>query len=191
MKTFETILSELGIEVPDDKKDALNKAVNENYKTVGECDKKDEKIKQLTEKLALSESSLKKFEGVNPEELQSKIKELNESLANKDSEFKKQIEERDFADLVKESITKANGKNAKAITALLDMESLKQSKNQQKDVEDALKALAEAEDSKMLFGAIDTHPGKNPIGSFSGGNTNTSSRDARYKDNPFYKASPQ
>ena len=36
--------------------------------------------------------------------------------------------------------------------ALLDLESLKASKTQKEDIDKALKGLAEAEDSKMLFG---------------------------------------
>ena len=43
-------------------------------------------------------------------------------------------------------------KNAKAIAALLDIDTLKASKNQKEDIAAALKELAEAEDSKMLFG---------------------------------------
>ena len=45
--------------------------------------------------------------------------------------------------------------NAKAIRALLDVDTLKASKNQKDDVAAAVKALAEAEDSKMLFGIAD------------------------------------
>ena len=58
------------------------------------------------------------------------------------------------------AIASAKGVNAKAITALLDVETLKASKNQKEDIAAALKALTEAEDSKMLFGA----PEPNPVG---------------------------
>ena len=54
--------------------------------------------------------------------------------------------------MLKTAIADAKGKNAKAITALLDIDALKASKNQATDVADALKKLSEAEDSKMLFG---------------------------------------
>ena len=55
----------------------------------------------------------------------------------------------------------------------MDIETLKASKNQKVDIDTALKALAEAEDSKMLFG--ETEPKVvgtgNPIGVVtSGGN---------------------
>ena len=59
---------------------------------------------------------------------------------------------------MKESISAVNGKNAKAITALLDVETLKASKNQKEDIAAALKALTEKEDSKMLFGEPEPKP---------------------------------
>ena len=61
---------------------------------------------------------------------------------------------------MKESIAAVNGKNPKAITALLDVETLRASKNQKEDIATALKALTEKEDSKMLFG----EPEPNPVG---------------------------
>ena len=48
--------------------------------------------------------------------------------------------------------TTIKGRNAKAIRALLDVDTLKASKNQKDDVAAAIKALTEAEDSRMLFG---------------------------------------
>lgn len=41
----------------------------------------------------------------------------------------------------------------------MDVDTLKASKNQKEDIAAALKALAEAEDSKMLFG----EPGQKPV----------------------------
>ncbi|MCM1192016.1 MAG: phage scaffolding protein [Butyrivibrio sp.] len=81
-----------------------------------------------------------------------KITELEDSIKAKDAAHRKEIEERDFNDSLKEAISAANGKNARAITALLDVDKLKASKNQKEDIAAALKSLAEAEDSKMLFG---------------------------------------
>ena len=84
----------------------------------------------------------------------------------KAAEFDAKIADRDFNDLIDRSISAAKGKNAKAIRALLDIDALKSSKNQQKDIETALAGLTEAEDSKMLFGEPEpTKIGEgNPIG---------------------------
>ena len=69
-----------------------------------------------------------------------------------------QIADRDFQDLLRESIASLKGRNVKAITALLDVDTLKASNNQKEDITAALKVLTEAEDSKMLFGEPEPKP---------------------------------
>lgn len=116
---------------------------------------------------------LKKFDGVDVTALNSKIEQLEKDIQTKDIEHAQQLADRDFQDILKDSIATAKGRNAKAITALLDVDSLKASKNQKEDVAAALKALAEAEDSRMLFGESEPEIlGKgNPIGTvIKGGN---------------------
>lgn len=160
MKNILTLLKELGIELTEDQKKGLQKGVEENYKTVTDWQKQEDKVKSLEEKVSTTEEALKKFEGIDPEKLNGEITSLKEALEQKDKEYQEKDAERNFNDLLKESISSAKGKNAKAITALLDMEALKASKNQKEDVAAALKALTEAEDSKMLFG----EPEANPVG---------------------------
>ena len=155
MKNIETILAEAGIELTEEQKTAVNKAVGENYKPVADWQKQVDKVTNLTEQLNSTKEALKKFDGVDAEGLKKQIEDLEAELNNKDKEYQSQIADRDFQDMLKESIATAKGKNAKAITALLDVESLKGSKNQKEDIAAALKALAEAEDSKMLFGEAD------------------------------------
>ena len=167
MKNIFEILKEYGLEVPEDKKKDFEKAVLENYKTVSDYEKQTEKVTSLTDQLNTAKEDIKKFEGVDPEALNNQIAALNQKLAEKDTEYQNQIADRDFQDMLKAAIAKAKGRNTKAITALLDVETLKASKNQAADVEDALNKLAEAEDSKMLFGEPDAQiiGGGNPIGS--------------------------
>ena len=166
MKNIFEIMKEFGLEVPEDKQKDFEKAVLENYKTVSDYDVQSEKLKTAEGKVTTLTESLDKFKDVNVDELNNTITTLKTDLANKDKELTDKLAERDFTDLVKESIAAAKGKNAKAITALLDVDTLKASKNQKEDVAAALKTLSEAEDSKMLFG--DTEPNNlgtgNPIG---------------------------
>jgi len=125
-------------------------------------------LKVAQEKVSVTEEKLKKFDGVDPEAQRKQIADLKEELEKKDKEHAEQIADRDFNDLVRESILAAKGKNVRAITALLDVDTLKASKNQKEDVAAALKTLSEAEDSKMLFGDPEaTVVGSgDPIGSF-------------------------
>ena len=152
MKNIEVILAEAGIELTEEQKTAVNKAVGENYKPIADWQKQVDKVTSLTDQLNTATDAMKKFDGVDPEALKNQIAELNQKLTDKESEYQAQIADRDFQDMLKESIVTAKGKNAKAITALLDVDALKASKNQKEDIASALKTLAEAEDSKMLFG---------------------------------------
>ena len=165
MKNIFEIMKEYGLEVPEDKRKDFEKAVLENYKTVSDYEVQSEKLKTAEGKVTTLTESLDKFKGVNVDELNNTITNLKNDLAAKDQELTSKLAERDFNDLLKESIASAKGKNAKAITALLDVDTLKASKNQKEDVAAALKTLAEAEDSKMLFGEPEeVIGGGDPIG---------------------------
>lgn len=178
MKNILTILKELGIEVPKDKEDGLNTAVAENYKTVADYDKQKEKLDAANETIKANDTAMKdlqtkldEFKDVDVSGLNQRIKDLETEKANIQKDYDAKIADRDFDDLVKESIATVKGKNAKAITALLDVPTLKTSKNQKEDIATALKALAEAEDSKMLFGEPEPKPTGtgNLIGQVRGG----------------------
>lgn len=64
-------------------------------------------------------------------------------------EHQSQLAQMAFDRALGEGIGKARGRNAKAITALLDLESLKASENQTQAIEQALEALKK--DSRYLF----------------------------------------
>jgi hypothetical protein len=121
-----------------------------------------EKEKTATQEKTISglKNDLGEFKDVDVSGLQKKITDLENDIKTKDAAHRQEISDRDFNDLLKESIAAVNGKNAKAITALLDVDTLKASKNQKEDISAALKALTEKEDSKMLFG----EPDPNPVG---------------------------
>ena len=162
MKDFNTILSDAGIEVTDEQKTAIVKAMGDNYKPIADWQKQVDKVTNLTEQLNTT----------------------------KDKEYQAQIADRDFSEILKDSIAAAGGKNAKAIKALLDVEKLKGSKNQKEDVAEAIKALTEAEDSKMLFGEKDPDVVEktNPIGAVSKPSAGMSGVEAEfYKRNPELK----
>ncbi len=123
-------------------------------KAQGDLKAEQEKVKELDGTIKGLKKNLEEFKDADVSGMKQKISDLEESLKNKDAEYRKEIADRDFQNDLKEAISAAHGKNAKAIAALLDeqMESLKKSNNRKEDISAALKALAEAEDSKMLFG---------------------------------------
>lgn len=131
-------------------------------------DLKNEKEKTSTQETTIRDlkEDLEGFKDVDVSGMEKKITDLETDLRTKEENHRREIADRDFNDILKDAISNAKGRNAKAIRALLDVETLQASKNQKEDVAAALKALAEAEDSKMLFG--DPEPESagtgNPIG---------------------------
>lgn len=119
-----------------------------------------EKVKNATQETAINDlkKDLEEFKDVDVSGMKQKIADLEKDIQTKNETHQKEIADRDFNDLLKESIASANGRNAKAITALLDVETLKTSKNQKEDIAAAIKVLTEAEDSKMLFGEPEPKP---------------------------------
>lgn len=178
MKNIFEIMKEYGLEVPEDKKTDFEKAVLENYKTVKDYEKQVEKLNEANDTIKANdiamkdlEEKLKDFKDVDVAGLNETIENLKKDNTRIENEYKDKMAQRDFNDLIRDAITSAHGKNAKAITALLDTDTLMQSKNQKEDIAAAIKTLTEAEDSKMLFGEPDPKPdGKtNPIGKVGGG----------------------
>lgn len=100
-----------------------------------------------------AEETLKGFDGVDVEKLNKSIADWKKKAEDAEKDYRQKIADRDFDDLLREAIKSANGLNEKAIMGCLDIPTLKASKNQKSDIESAIKALSEAEDSKMLFKA--------------------------------------
>lgn len=133
----------------------INFVMAENGKDLKKLQKENEDLTSdrdtWKEKAETAEETLKGFEGIDPAEMQAKIDEYKQKAEDAEKEYNRKIAERDFEDTLTTAIKEANGKNAKAIRALLDTESLMKSRNQKDDVKKALDALKAAEDSSFLF----------------------------------------
>lgn len=131
----------------------------ENGKDIGKVQKKlddaNAEIEKEKGRADSAEETLKKFEGVDVDAIKTELADWQKKAKEAEVEYSKKIADRDFNDMLKEAIAGANGLNHKAITALLDVDTLKASKNQKEDIASAIKSLAEAEDSKMLFKSAD------------------------------------
>lgn len=153
-------LEELGLD-----KDTLEKVMAEHGKDV-------EKHKQQLTSLTGERDGLKTqlgdvakqlgaFEGVDLNALKQEIDTLKGDIAKKDTDYQQQLAQRDFEAVLGTEITAAKGKNPKAIMALLNVDTLKASKNQKEDTAAALKSLRESD--AYLFDEIktdDTTPAK-------------------------------
>lgn len=141
MKNIETILSELGITVPDDKKEALGKAVAENYKTVAEFDKQATKLANMTTRAETAEETLKGFGGKDFDAITRERDEWKTKHEELVATHQREKDEQEFNDSLSAAISTAKGKNGKAISALLDLDALRGSKNRDKDIQTALEGL--------------------------------------------------
>lgn len=102
MKNIIDILKDNGIEVTDEQKTAINKAVSENYKTIAEHGKKVKKLEDerddFQEKFETASETLKGFEGVDAEGMQKQINDYKEKMEQMEKEHKEELYARDFSD---------------------------------------------------------------------------------------------
>lgn len=96
--------------------------------------------------LETAQATLRTMEGVDPAALNQKITDLTNQLAGKDTEIANIRAEYAFTDSVKEAIRKAGARSEKAVMAMLDLDALKTSKNQQADIAAALDAVKKEND---------------------------------------------
>lgn len=98
------ILKGLGVEVPNEKHDELNKLVSENYKTVVEFDKKVSKLEterdNFKKQAEESAETLKGFEGKDFDAMQKEIESWKTKSEEAKKDYEKQIYDRDFADVL-------------------------------------------------------------------------------------------
>lgn len=160
MKNIYEILKEFGLEVPEGKKAEFDKAWKENYRTKAEYDNATSKRDEYRTSLETVNEKLKEFEGVDVADLKGQITKLQDDLKAKDDAYAAKEAERIFTDTLKEAIKTAGGKNEKAVMALLDVETLKKSRDQSSDIKKALDAAKESD--AYLFGAGE--PINNPVG---------------------------
>lgn len=154
-------------------KELIDTIMQENGRDIEAAKKPYADYDAVKEQLKTAQDGLKAFEGIDVKDLQDKIKTLNTQLSTKDKEWQDKLNGMAFDGKIKEAITAAKGRNAKAISALLDVEKLKKSTNQDADIKDALEALKK--DNAYLFEDDSTPP---PYAGGTGRSTPPSKYDA-------------
>ena len=164
MKNIYEIMKDFGFEIPEDKKAEFDKAWKENYRTKADYDKAIEQRDSHKTSLDEVNAKLKEFEGVDVNDLKGQITKLQGDLKAKDDEYAAREAERVFDETLSEAIKTAGGKNAKSVKALLDIKSLKESKNQSEDIKKALEDIKKSD--AYLFGS--NEPYNNAVGGTGG-----------------------
>lgn len=157
-------------------KEAIDAIMAENGRDIEAAKKPYADYDSIKQQLATATEGLKAFEGVNVQDLQGQIATLQGKLDTQKAEHEAKLADMAFDGVLKDAITAAKGRNAKAIQALLDVDKLKASKDQTTDIKAALEALKK--DSGYLFEPEGTPPPYAPGTGTNGGGGNLTSGDA-------------
>lgn len=130
-------------------KEIIDAIMDENGRDIEAAKKPFADYESLKEQLQAAKDGLAAFKDVDVDKLQGKITELTGQLADKDKQWQAKLDGMAFDGRIKDAITAAKGRNAKAIAALLDTDTLRASKNQEADIKAALDALKK--DNGYLF----------------------------------------
>lgn len=156
VKMKRKFLEDLGIE-----KEAIEKIMAENGADIERTKGDTEALRtQLNE----TQEKLKSFEGVDVAELKGKITDLTNEIATNKADYEKKIADRDFNDLVKGIASEYKARDIKAVMPFLDVEALKSSKNQDKDIRAAFDGIVKEqsylfESNKKVPYVVSSTPG--------------------------------
>lgn len=151
-------------------KETIDAIMAENDRDVQAEQAKFADYDSIKEQLETAKNGLKAFEGVDVSKLQGKITELQGQLTSKDQEWQGKLDAMTFDGKIKDAIAAARGKSHKAIAALLDLDALRASKNQDADIKNALDDLKK--DNDYLFETEQVPPPYAPgtgTGGYQGG----------------------
>jgi hypothetical protein len=150
----------LGDSYTEDIDGRVSAEIGKGFVARADFNTKNDEVKTLQGQLKTAQDGLKAFDGVDVEGLKGQIKKLQDDMAAQADAFK-------FDTLLDGAIRDAKGKNVKAVRALLDMDALRESKDQTADIKAALDALAESDG--YLFDAAPADEGGTGITASTGG----------------------
>ena len=106
-KLIDTLKS-FGIEIPEDKQADVKKALSENYKNAKEVAKTLSKVEgerdNWKERAETAEETLKGFDGIDPENIQTELAGWKKKAEDAEKEFNAKIYDRDFSDALKAAL---------------------------------------------------------------------------------------
>lgn len=163
----------------------INSLLDINSADIGNAKKKLEAERDnYKSQLETAQNALKEFEGVDVKELNGKITQLTNDLQAKESEYQNKIADMEFNSVLDGAISSSGAKNAKAVKALLDLDTLKNSKNQAEDITKALEDVKSKNDFMFDEAGSNKAWGEQQKGS---GATVTGVEEAFYSRNPDLK----
>lgn len=110
----------------------------------------------VKQQLADAQATIQGFKDQDIEGIRRSAQDWEKKYNDAIAAHQQELADRDFRQMLESAITGAKGKNVKAISALLDVDALKGSKNQEADIKAALEGLKK--DSGYLFDGEGTPP---------------------------------
>ena len=148
-------------------KEIIDAIMAENGRDIENAKKPFADYDTIKQQLTTAQETIKGFESQDIEGVRKSAKEWEDKYNAAVADHQKQMDDIAFHGVLDEVITAAKGKNVKAIKALLDLETLKASKNQAADAKAAVDALQK--DSGYLFGDDQPAPPPYAAGTGTGG----------------------
>lgn len=137
-------------------KEVVDAIMDENGKDIETAKKPFADYETIKQQLMDANKTIDNFKSMDVDAIKKAADEWKTKAEQAEQDAAAKIAEMEFSGRIKEAITGARGKNAKAVMALLDLDALKASKNQEADIKAALETLKK--DSGYLFESEETPP---------------------------------
>lgn len=137
-------------------KEVIDAILAENGRDIEAAKKPFADYDTIKQQLDDARKTIKGFEDQDIEGVRRSAQDWEKKYNDAIAAHQQELADRDFSQLLETTITGFKGKNVKAISALLDVDALKGSKNQEADINAALEALKK--DSGYLFDGEGTPP---------------------------------
>lgn len=104
MKSYEQIMKEPGVEIPEGVKEHLKQQMLDNYKAINDYNKTTAARDEWKKRAETAEETLKSFDGIDPEKIQNEIGTWKKKAEDAEKDYNAKLEERDFNDALKEAL---------------------------------------------------------------------------------------
>lgn len=137
-------------------KEIIDAILDENSRDIGEAKKPFADYDDLKARLDEASKTIESFKGMDIDAIRKEADEWRQKAEQAEKDAAEKIAAVEFDGKLSAAITGAKGRNAKAVMALMDLEALKASKNQEADIKAALEGLKK--DNGYLFEDAQTPP---------------------------------
>lgn len=142
--------------LPEISKEALDAIMDENGKDIETTKSKFSDYEETKTQLTEASKTIEGFKAMDIDGIKKAADDWKTKAEQAEKDAASKIADMEFSGLLDGAITGAKGKNAKAVKALLDMDTLRSSKNQSEDIKAALEAIKT--DNGYLFEDTQTPP---------------------------------